>query len=382
MSNHGSNLKEVNERYVWGLQQPIQGNVTSFDLATIDEAMRMARRLMDQAVRAETILVHDNNHNCNHKNNNPNNNNNNNKRMRNDNRRGNNNNPNNQNWNINHHNQQNYRQENARGYAIAAAAPAEGRGYTFVPEVFLKDLPGLLPPRQVEFQIELVPGAAPVARAPYRLAPFWDKDEEEAFQLLKEKLCSTPILALPDGKKDFAVYCDASHQGLRAVLMQRQKKELNMRHRRWIELLSDYDCEIHYHPGKANVVADDLSRKGRLKPLRVRSLAMMIISPLPSQILEAQTEAVKEENVKNENLYGMIEKKFQKRPDGTLCFEGKSWIPLYGGVRDLIMHESYKSKYFIYPRFDKMYQDLKELYWWPKMKADIASYISKCLACY
>ncbi|GKB16381.1 putative reverse transcriptase domain-containing protein [Tanacetum coccineum] len=79
-----------------------------------------------------------------------------------------------------------------------------------------------------------------------------------------------------------------------------------MRQRRWIELLSDYDCEIRYHPGNGNVVADALSRKKRLKPLRVRSLGMMIISPLPSQILEAQTEAVKEENVKNENLYGLI----------------------------------------------------------------------------
>ncbi|GJU83817.1 putative reverse transcriptase domain-containing protein [Tanacetum coccineum] len=107
----------------------------------------------------------------------------------------------------------------------------------------------------------------------------------------------------------------------------------------------------------------------------------MIILPLPSQILEAQTEAVKEENVKNKNLYGMIEKKFQKRPDGTLCFEGRSWIPLYGGVRDLIMHESHKSKYFIHPRSDKMYHDLNELYWWPNMKADITTYVSKCLTC-
>ncbi|GJV32674.1 putative reverse transcriptase domain-containing protein [Tanacetum coccineum] len=108
---------------------------------------------------------------------------------------------------------------------------------------------------------------------------------------------------------------------------------------------------------------------------------MMIISPHPSQILEAQTEAVKEENVKNENLCGMIEKKFQKRPDGTLCFKGRSWIPLYGGVWDLIMHESHKSKYSIYLGSDKIYHDLKELYWWSNMKADIVTYISKCLTC-
>nr|GEY17446.1 retrotransposon protein, putative, Ty3-gypsy subclass [Tanacetum cinerariifolium] len=149
----------------------------------------------------------------------------------------------------------------------------------------------------------------------------WGDNQEVAFQLLKQNLCSEPILALPEGAKDFIAYCDASHKGLGVVLMQREKiheknytthdlelatvvfalkiwrhylygtkctvltdhkslqhildqKELNMRQRRWLELLSDYDCKIRYHQGKANVVADALSRKERIKPLRVRALVM------------------------------------------------------------------------------------------------------------
>ncbi|GJX02879.1 putative reverse transcriptase domain-containing protein [Tanacetum coccineum] len=329
------------------------------------------------------------------------------------------------------------------------------------PKVFPEDLPGLPPARPVEFQIDLIPGAAPVARAPYRLAlsemkefleyesktfqrrqselgmvmPFGltnahaDKKEHEehlkailellkkeklyakfskcefwilkgekgenAFQLIKQKLCSAPILALPEGSKDFMVYYDASHKGLGSVLIQREKviayasqqlkiheknyttydlelgsvvfalniwryylyktkctvftdhkslqhildqKELNMRQRHWLELLSDYDCDIRYHPGKANVVADALSH-------------------LPKQILEAHIEALKLENLENEDL------------------------PCYGDLRSVIMHESHKSKYSIHPGSEKMYQDMKKLYWWPNMKVDIATYVSKYLTC-
>ncbi|GJT43288.1 hypothetical protein Tco_0952003 [Tanacetum coccineum] len=121
-----------------------------------------------------------------------------------------------------------------------------------------------------------------------------------------------------------------------------------MRQCRWLELLADYDCEIHYHPGKANVVADALSRKERIKPLRIRSLIMTLHQKLPTQILEAQTEAIKEENIKAENLRGM-DKSFEIRPDGTRCIKNRSWLPLFGGLRDLIMHESHKSKYSIHP---------------------------------
>ncbi|GKE79341.1 putative reverse transcriptase domain-containing protein [Tanacetum coccineum] len=128
-----------------------------------------------------------------------------------------------------------------------------------------------------------------------------------------------------------------------------------MRQRQWIELLSDYDCEIRYHPGKANVVADALSRKEREKPIRVRALVMTVHTDLSERILKAQTEAMKKEN----------------------CV----WLLRYGGIRDLIMLESHNSKYSIHPGSDKMYQDLKKLYWWPNMKADIATYVSKCLTC-
>nr|GEU40111.1 putative reverse transcriptase domain-containing protein [Tanacetum cinerariifolium] len=395
-----------------------------------------------------------------------------------------------------------------------------------------KDLPGLPPTRQVKFQIDLVPGVAPVARAPHRLAPakiqelstqlqelsyrgfirpssspwgapnrnlllriddlfdqlqgsrvyskidlrsgyhqlrVWEEDiskttfrtrfskiarpmtkltqksvkfdwgekAKAAFQLLKRKLCSAPILALPEGSENFMVYCDASHKRLGAVSMQKEKdiayasrqlkvhqksytthdlelgvvvftlkmwrhylygikcvvftdhkslqhildqKELNMIQQCWLELLSDYDCEIRYHPGKANVVADALSRKERSKPLRVRALFMTIGLNISKQILNAQLEARKEENFINKDMHGMINK-LEPRTDETLCLNNRSWIPCFGDLRALIMHESHKSKYYIYPGLDKMYQDLKKLYWWPNMKAEIATYVNKYLTC-
>nr|GFA01387.1 putative reverse transcriptase domain-containing protein [Tanacetum cinerariifolium] len=143
-----------------------------------------------------------------------------------------------------------------------------------------------------------------------------------------------------------------------------------MRQRRWIKLLSDYDCEIRYHPGKHNVVANTLSRKDR-EPLRVRSLVMTIHTNLLEKILKAQTEAMKEENVKAENLGRLLKPIFEIRSNGIRRFKGRIWLPLFEGIRDMIMHDSHKSKYSIYPGLDKMYQDLKKLYWWPNMKADV-----------
>nr|GEZ01275.1 hypothetical protein [Tanacetum cinerariifolium] len=183
----------------------------------------------------------------------------------------------------------------------------------------------------------------------------WGEELELTFQTLKDKLCNAPFLALPEGQKDFVlkiheknytthdlelgavvfalkiwrhylygtksvIYTD--HKSLQHIFSQ---KELNMRQRRWIELFSDYDCKIRYHPGKENVVADALSRK-------------------------------------------------EKRSDGTLYYLDRIWIPLKGEVRTLIMDEAYKSKYSIHLGVDKMYYDLRDRYRWPGMKKDIAEY--------
>nr|GEZ23422.1 putative reverse transcriptase domain-containing protein [Tanacetum cinerariifolium] len=232
------------------------------------------------------------------------------------------------------------------------------------PKVFPKDLPGL-----VGYYSRFIEGFSKIAKSMTKLTQKnvkfdWGEKEEAAFQLIKQKLCSTPILALPKGSENFIVYCDASHKGLGAVLMQNKKviayasrqlkiheknyttndlelkavvfalkmwthylyrtrctvftdhkslqhilyqKELNMRQRRLLEFLSDYDCDIRYHP----------------KNLSAVDVRGMLRKDLPKEKLEP-------------------------RVDGTLCLNNRSWVSCFGDLRTLIMHESYKSKYSIH----------------------------------
>ncbi|GJU82474.1 putative reverse transcriptase domain-containing protein [Tanacetum coccineum] len=187
------------------------------------------------------------------------------------------------------------------------------------------------------------------------------------------------ILALPEGSKDFS-HTGCSKKGLGAMLLYEKGAIEEI-------ALTTLEGSIRGLP----IFLPLLSRKER-EPLRVRALVMTIALDLPKQILKAQTEARKPENIKKEDVGGMLvenskdpeklrTEKLEPRADGTLCLNGRSWLPCYGDLRTVIMHESHKSKYSIHPGSNKMYQDMKKPYWWPNMKANIATCISKCLTC-
>ncbi|KAI3716247.1 hypothetical protein L6452_23456 [Arctium lappa] len=265
----------------------------------------------------------------------------------------------------------------------------------------------------------------------------WTERQEEAFRTLQKKLCEAHILSLPDGTEDFVVYSDASKMGLGCVLMQRGKviayasrqlkvhevnypthdlelaavvfalklwrhylygtkctlytdhkslmhifdqKELNMRQRRWLELLKDYDCELLYHPGKANVVADALSRKVCGENSRATFARIDITSTLIDKIKESQVEALLEENLKGE-VMAKQHLLLTEDSRGVKLFNGRVWVPKIGGNRELLLEDAHKSKYSIHPGSTKMYRDLKLHYWWPVMKLDVARYVEQCVTC-
>ncbi|GJU63305.1 putative reverse transcriptase domain-containing protein [Tanacetum coccineum] len=371
-------------------------------------------------------------------------------------------------------------------------------------DVFLDDMSGLPPQRQVQFCIDLIPGATPVAKSPYRLAPSEMQELSEQLQELQDKgfirpshsPWGVPVLFVKKKDGSFCMCIDyrelskltiknryplpriddlfdqlqgahyfskidlrSSYHQLRvhdddisntafrtryghfeftvmpfgltnapAVFMDlinrvckpyldkfvivfiddimiysktKENHENNLRlilellrrswmrsspsanfgcKRRWLELFSDYECEIKYHPSKANVVADALSRKERVKPRQVRAMAVTIQSGVKGLILAAQDEAFKDESVIAEGLNG-TDQQMEKRKDGSLYYLDRIWVPLVGGVRTKIMDEAYKTRYSVHPGENKMYYDLRDMYWWPGMKKEIAIYVSKCLTC-
>ena len=280
--------------------------------------------------------------------------------------------------------------------------------------------------------------ALPLTRLTKKSMNFvWGPEQQLAFDELRKRLCEAPILALPDGVEDMVVYCDASLQGLGAVLMQRdrviayasrqlkphernypthdlelgavvfalkiwrhylygvkfiiytdhkslkylfEQRDLNMRQIRWLDVVKDYDCEIHYHPGKANVVADALSRKQSAEPIRAKCLRITMVSSLLDLIRDAQKTAILEENIRREKI-GKELPKMERDGRGLLTRYGRVWVPYTGGNRKTLMDESHKSKFSIHPGATKMYRDLHEAYWWHGMKNDVARFVEECMTC-
>nr|GEW49739.1 reverse transcriptase domain-containing protein [Tanacetum cinerariifolium] len=450
-ANHERGCHRRVKCYVWGHLERVKGNVTSSKPANIYEAINMARELVEQAVQAKAAIIGERN-----------------KRKLEEHQRNNNNRNNNTHYHQqnkrqkatkayvtapakgrgyagnlpwcnrceSHHNGQcppkcrkcqraghqqkkDQQNEGARGRAYVMRTEEPQKNPNVVTSTFLlndhyasilfdsgaEKALCLLPVREVEFRIDLIPEAMSVVRSPYRLAPSempelanqlkelqekgfirpsqsswgapvlffkkkdglvgyywrfiknftkiakpltlltqknkkyeWGDKQEEAFCILKDKLCNAPVLALLDGLDDFVVYCNASNQGISHVYEDFNVSEqvglagdlgstndvpipleLNMRQKRWIELFSDYDCEICYHSGKANVVADALSRKERIKPMRVRAMSMTIYFVLKTKILEAQSKASNDLKALVEMLRG-LEAQFERRADDGIYF--------------------------------------------------------------
>jgi hypothetical protein len=287
----------------------------------------------------------------------------------------------------------------------------------------------------------------------------WTKECQESFDQLRSKLMVALVLIMPDLQKNFDIYCDASRQGLGCVLMQeghviayasRQlrkhelnypthdlelavvvhalkfwrhyimgtkcriytdhkslkyiftQKDLNIRQRRWLELIKDYDLEIHYHPRKANLVADALSRKGQVHAV--------FVTQLPDELAEdferlnlgivAHTEGITielEPTLEQEIRKGQIgDAKIQEIKDlitdgrgpdftedeqGTIWFKNRICVPDIDSLRETILKETHDSVYSIHPSSTKMYQDLKQKYWWYELKKDVASHVALCDVC-
>ncbi|GJS22943.1 putative reverse transcriptase domain-containing protein [Tanacetum coccineum] len=298
------------------------------------------------------------------------------------------------------------------------------------PEVFPEDLPGLPPTRQVEFQIDLVPGAAPVARAPYRLAPSEMKELSEQLKELSDKGFIRPSSSPWGAPVLFVKKKDGS---FRMCIDYRELNKLTVKNRYPLPRIDDLfdqlqgssvyskiDLRSGYHQlrvreedipktafrtryghyefqvmpfGLTNAPAVFMDLMNRVcKPYLDKFVIVFIddilIYSKNKQEHEEHLKQILELLKKEEFLIGnakfpeaIREQKLEPRADGTLCLNGRSWLPCYGDLRTVIMYESHKSKYSIHSGSDKMYQDMKKLYWWPNMKADTTTYVSKCLTC-
>ncbi|KAL3523596.1 hypothetical protein ACH5RR_016430 [Cinchona calisaya] len=305
--------------------------------------------------------------------------------------------------------------------------------------------------------------AIPLTRLTQKRSKFeWTSECERSFQELKQKLISAPILTLPSGMGGFTTYSDASSKGLGCVLMQNEKviayasrqlkpyeqnypthdlelaavvfalkiwrhylygeqckiftdhnslkylftqKELNMRQRRWLELLKDYDLTISYHPCKANKVADALSRKPTsnmasmltnqkdiLKDLE--KLEIEVVAPVTGQVMAALiaqpslVELIKISQTSDDALMKIKQKVeegsqqyFHIHDDDSLWMKGRLCVPNDPKLRKSVLEEAHNSKFSIHPGSTKMYRDLKQHFWWNGMKREVAEFVAKCLVC-
>ncbi|KAL0545763.1 hypothetical protein IC582_015655 [Cucumis melo] len=290
----------------------------------------------------------------------------------------------------------------------------------------------------------------------------WSDKCEQSFQELKKRLVTAPILPLLVTEKEYVIYCDASRQGLGCVLMQEVKviaytsrqlkkhecnypthdlelaavvlalkiwrhylfsekchiftyhkslkyifdqKELNLRQRQCLELIKDYDCTIEYHPGKANVVEDALSRKSRLPKSALYGIRASLLSELRGfkAVMTAESSGsllaqfhvrsslvaeIVGRQLEDSNLQKMLAKakqgpkaEFELRTDRAIVKQGRLCVPNISELKGAILEEAHNSAYAMHPGSTKMYRTLKKTYWWPGMKREIVEYVDRCLIC-
>ena len=291
----------------------------------------------------------------------------------------------------------------------------------------------------------------------------WNDKCEESFQELKKKLTTTPVLITPVSGEKYTVFCDASRVGLGCVLMQKGRvvayasrqlkkheenypthdlelatvvsalklwrhhlygeslevfsnhkslkyiftqRDLNARQRRWMETLEDFDFYLQYHPGKANVVVDALSRKSRsiLSGLMAYERKMydyiskfhpcfdgdepkacfytLVAQPtVLLRVIEAQRSDKKLEGTRSQVVVGDAPEGWSIHENGGIYFLNRLFVPNDAQLREEVMREAHHSRFTVHPGETKMYHDLRCQFWWHGMKRDVASFVSKCLTC-